>query len=84
MKNLKKDLTTLKLKSKKMANKEIPECIKIPTYWYEDKDGYAVIDRELMWQKFEYQMKRHSLCTKKGYRKAVKELMEKKENEENR
>jgi hypothetical protein len=29
-------------------------------------------------------MKRLSLCTKKGYRRAVKELIERKENEENR
>ena len=67
-----------------MPKKEIPEYIKIPTYWYQDEEGYAVIDRELMWQEFEYRMKRLSLCTKKGYRKAVKELIDGKENEENR
>tara|TARA_R100001015_G_C4619210_1_gene175859 strand:- start:260 stop:463 length:204 start_codon:yes stop_codon:yes gene_type:complete len=66
-----------------MPKKEIPEYIKIPTYWYEDKEGYVVIDRELMWREFEYRMKRLSLCTKKGHRKAVKELMERKENEKN-
>tara|TARA_R100001509_G_C4729469_1_gene169325 strand:- start:99 stop:302 length:204 start_codon:yes stop_codon:yes gene_type:complete len=67
-----------------MPKKEIPEYIKIPTYWYQDKEGYVVIDRELMWREFEYRMKRLSLCTKKGYRKAVKELIDGKENEKNR
>ena len=43
-----------------MSKREIPEYIKIPTYWYQDNEGYTVIDTELMWKEFEYRVKRLS------------------------
>jgi hypothetical protein len=42
------------------------ESITIPIYWYEDENGYKIIDFKEMRDVFEYELKHLYLGTKKG------------------
>lgn len=57
-----------------MKDKELKEQIIIPVYYWEDEEGYKVIDHEEMRKTFETKLKALYLDTKLGKKEFYKKL----------
>tara|TARA_R110002012_G_scaffold11908_1_gene53303 strand:+ start:2262 stop:2447 length:186 start_codon:yes stop_codon:yes gene_type:complete len=59
--------------------KKVPkDQLKITTYWYENSDGYIVIDKKAMRDEFKFKLEQLEKSTKLGYKKHMRELFKNK------